>query len=94
MLNQYKTQKIVVIKFCFEGPKHRQRFLCEVRVDGFTFVGVGNSTNKKDAQSNAARDFINFLVRQALVSPNEVPTDLGLVGGNGSVPGKLIALYH
>lgn len=72
----------------FLGPKHRQRFLCEVRVDGFNYVGVGNSTNKKDAQSNAARDFISFLVRQALVNPNEVPTDLGLVG-NSSAPGKI-----
>ena len=30
------------------GPKHRQRFLCELRVPGtFDYVGAGNSTNKK-----------------------------------------------
>ncbi|KAL4708484.1 hypothetical protein ACJJTC_014092 [Scirpophaga incertulas] len=45
------------------GPKHRQRFLCEVRVDGYSYVGVGNSTTKKEAQMNASRDFINYLVR-------------------------------
>ncbi|KAF5278987.1 hypothetical protein FQA39_LY05665 [Lamprigera yunnana] len=62
------------------GPKHRQRFLCEVRVDGHTYVGAGNSTNKKDAQSNAARDFVSYLVRQGMVKSGEVPTDLGLTG--------------
>ena len=46
------------------GPKHRQRFLCELRVPGFEYVAAGNSTNKKDAQANAARDFVAFLVRQ------------------------------
>lgn len=61
----------------YVGPKHRQRFLCEVRVDGITYVGVGNSTNKKDAQANAAKDFVNYLVRQSLVNPQDVPVDLG-----------------
>lgn len=32
------------------GPKHRQRFLCEVRVTGHPYVGAGNSTSKKDAE--------------------------------------------
>ncbi|KAF5271033.1 hypothetical protein FQR65_LT05383 [Abscondita terminalis] len=69
------------------GPKHRQRFLCEVRVDGHSYVGAGNSTNKKDAQSNAARDFVSFLVRQGLVNAKEVPTDLGLgVTNSDNVP--------
>ena len=44
------------------GPKHRIRFLSEVRVDGFDYVGCGNSTSKKDAQSNAARDMCQYLV--------------------------------
>lgn len=70
------------------GPKHRQRFLCEVRVEGFNYVGAGNSTNKKDAQSNAARDFVSFLARQALVDPKDVPADMGSIGSN-SVPGEL-----
>lgn len=34
---------------------------------------MGNSTNKKDAQTNAARDFVNFLVRIGEVTAAEVP---------------------
>ncbi|NXC79990.1 DHX9 helicase, partial [Cercotrichas coryphoeus] len=55
------------------GGRGRQTFLCEVRVEGFNYVGVGNSTNKKDAQSNAARDFINYLVRVNEMKKDEVP---------------------
>ncbi|KAL6264710.1 hypothetical protein P5V15_004809 [Pogonomyrmex californicus] len=58
------------------GPKHRQRFLCELRVPGFDYVGAGNSTNKKDAQGNAAKDYVNYLVRTNRVNPNDVPQDL------------------
>ncbi|XP_043664473.1 dosage compensation regulator isoform X1 [Vespula pensylvanica] len=57
------------------GPKHRQRFLCELRVPGFDYVGAGNSTNKKDAQGNAARDYVNYLVRAGHVNQNDVPKD-------------------
>lgn len=57
------------------GPKHRQRFLCEARIDKFNYIGVGNSTNKKDAQSNAARDYINYLVREGHVNAVEVPQE-------------------
>lgn len=42
-------------------------------MEGFQYVGAGNSTNKKDAQSNAARDFLQFLVRQGLVNPSDIP---------------------
>ncbi|XP_030061320.1 ATP-dependent RNA helicase A isoform X2 [Microcaecilia unicolor] len=56
------------------GNKNRQKFLCEVRVDGFNYTGMGNSTNKKDAQSNAARDFINYLVRMGEIKSEEVPS--------------------
>ncbi|KAL1423814.1 hypothetical protein MTO96_003731 [Rhipicephalus appendiculatus] len=58
------------------GPRHRQRFLCEVRVQGFDYVGAGNSTNKKDAQTNAARDFLQYLVRNNHVSQSEVPIEI------------------
>ncbi|KAG7231840.1 hypothetical protein INR49_010271 [Caranx melampygus] len=44
-----------------------------VRVDGFNYIGMGNSTNKKDAQTNAARDFVNYLVRVGEMSAAEVP---------------------
>lgn len=58
------------------GPKHRQRFLCELRVQGFNYVGAGNSTVKKDAEKNAARDFVNFLVRSGNVLAADVPGDV------------------
>uniref|UniRef100_A0A2I2YVH9 RNA helicase n=1 Tax=Gorilla gorilla gorilla TaxID=9595 RepID=A0A2I2YVH9_GORGO len=45
------------------GNKSRQKFLCEVQVEGYNYSGIGNSTNKNDAQSNAARDFVNYLFR-------------------------------
>uniref|UniRef100_A0A8C1KIL4 RNA helicase n=1 Tax=Cyprinus carpio TaxID=7962 RepID=A0A8C1KIL4_CYPCA len=66
------------------GNKNRQKFLCEVRIEGYNYIGMGNSTNKKDAQSNAARDFVNYLVRTKEVSASEVPA-LGISvpdGGN------------
>ncbi|NWR58465.1 DHX9 helicase, partial [Bucorvus abyssinicus] len=55
------------------GGRNRQTFLCEVRVEGFNYVGMGNSTNKKDAQSNAARDFVNYLVRVNEMKRDEIP---------------------
>ncbi|XP_014241138.1 dosage compensation regulator isoform X2 [Cimex lectularius] len=63
------------------GPKHRQRFLCEVRVPGYNYVGAGNSTTKKDAQFNAARDFVQYMVRQGLILPNELPQELATKHG-------------
>lgn len=38
-------------------------------------MGAGNSTNRKDAEKNAARDYISFLVRSGKIRPNEVPGD-------------------
>lgn len=54
---------------------HARAVCCslQVRVEGFNYVGMGNSTNKKDAQSNAARDFINYLVRVNEMKKDEIP---------------------
>ncbi|XP_026744887.1 dosage compensation regulator-like isoform X1 [Trichoplusia ni] len=57
------------------GPKHRQRFLCEVRVDTFSYAGAGNSMTKKEAQMNASKDFISYLVRTGDLAPGDVPED-------------------
>lgn len=64
------------------GGRGRQTFLCEVRVEGFNYVGMGNSTNKKDAQSNAARDFINYLVRVNEMKKEEIPAFAPAAGDN------------
>ncbi|CAG0880793.1 unnamed protein product [Cyprideis torosa] len=71
------------------GPKHRQRFLCELTVPSFSYVGCGNSTVKKDSEQNAARDFVQFLVRQGHIQQSEVPgeTGPGLGGPSGLAPG-------
>ncbi|PIO64889.1 hypothetical protein TELCIR_13464 [Teladorsagia circumcincta] len=50
-----------------------QRFKCELRVPGHSYVGLGNSLSKKDAGTNAAMDFCNYLVRQGLLKSSEVP---------------------
>ncbi|CAG2068909.1 unnamed protein product, partial [Timema podura] len=61
------------------GPKHRQRFLCELCVEGFDYVGAGNSTSKKDAQFNASRDFVQYLVRQGIVKASDLPEDVSVI---------------
>ncbi|XP_049811286.1 dosage compensation regulator isoform X1 [Schistocerca nitens] len=76
LCNKRKTEPQFEVRLT--GPRHRQRFLCEVRVEGFDYVGAGNSTNKKDAQVNAARDFVQYLVRQGIVNAKDVPADVGL----------------
>ncbi len=62
--------KILYNQRCFFGLNH---VLFKVRLEGYNYIGMGNSTNKKDAQSNAARDFVNYLVRTKEVSASEVP---------------------
>ena len=42
---------------------------------GFDYVAAGNSTSKKAAQSNAAKDFLNYLVREGKVREQDVPGD-------------------
>ena len=49
------------------------RYISELRVDGFAYAAIGNSTSKKDAQANAARDFCQYLVRTNEVQAEEVP---------------------
>lgn len=46
-----------------------------MRVQGFNYVGAGNSTNKKDAEKNASRDFVSFLVRIGKIKESDVPGD-------------------
>ncbi|TFK02028.1 myogenin [Platysternon megacephalum] len=69
------------------GNKNRQKFMCEVRVEGFNYIGMGNSTNKKDAQSNAARDFLNYLVRLNEIKSEEIPA---LGAGAADAPDAIV----
>lgn len=52
--------------------------MCEVRIASLPYVAAGNSTNKKDAEKNAARDFVNFLVRSGKLNPSDIPSDAGI----------------
>uniref|UniRef100_A0A0R3RM44 RNA helicase n=1 Tax=Elaeophora elaphi TaxID=1147741 RepID=A0A0R3RM44_9BILA len=37
------------------------------------YIGYGISANKRDAATDAARDFVRFLIRQKLLDPTELP---------------------
>lgn len=50
--------------------------MCEVRLPGFPYVGAGNSTNKKEAEKNAAKDFVNYLVRSGKLNDSDVPREI------------------
>uniref|UniRef100_A0A1B6BXD9 RNA helicase n=1 Tax=Clastoptera arizonana TaxID=38151 RepID=A0A1B6BXD9_9HEMI len=78
--HQWCTKKGVTHTFesRLTGPKTRQRFLCELRVEGYPYIAAGNSSRKKDAHFNAAKDFIQYLVRQGELSEHEIPKDSGL----------------
>lgn len=39
---------------------------------------MGNSTTKKEAQANAAKDFVSYLIRQGLVKQNELSDQISI----------------
>jgi ATP-dependent RNA helicase A len=53
-------------------------------VPSIAYVSAGNSTNKKDAEKNAARDYVNYLVRVGKLNNSDIPVEEG--GGGGGVP--------
>nr|CAB3262520.1 uncharacterized protein LOC100180184 [Phallusia mammillata] len=55
------------------GERPDQTFRCELRVQGYKFVGVGESTNKKESLNDAAWSFADFLVKQGELTPSELP---------------------
>lgn len=68
--SQNKTPNYEVNSISCKG---KPRFKCELRVLGHSYVGVGISTNKKNAQTNAAFDFCQYLARSGLINSNEIP---------------------
>lgn len=86
---------LIKLIYGFSGPKHRQRFLCEVRVTGQPYVAAGNSTSKKDAEKNAAKDFVNFLVRTGKVNASDVPGEVADANAVGGAPlGAPASAFH
>uniref|UniRef100_A0A914H0Z7 RNA helicase n=1 Tax=Globodera rostochiensis TaxID=31243 RepID=A0A914H0Z7_GLORO len=74
-----------------ENRGGKSRFICQLTVAGINYVGLGNSTSKKESQANAARDFGHFLVREGFINASEIPqlqihiieeADIQVVGGN------------
>ena len=67
-------------------------------MDGYLYLGVGNSTNKKDAQTNAALDFCQYLVRIGSLNQSDLPkVTLSGEGGSGNsapLPRGLIAPHQ
>lgn len=47
----------------------------QCRLPDYDYTAVGNSTSKKEAQSNAARDMVQYLVRLNQINALEVPID-------------------
>jgi len=47
---------LTLLKFCLIY------FFLQLSVPSFSYTAIGNSTNKKDAQTNAAIDFCQYLV--------------------------------
>ena len=76
-LNNYlqKEQKQLSTSIQPCGGRGRTRFKCELRVTGIPYIGVGNSTSKKDASSNAAYDFCQYLIRQGTLNKADFPFD-------------------
>ena len=45
-------------------------------MEEFDFIGCGEASNKRDAQSLAAQSFCKYLVEQGLVDPSTLPVPL------------------
>ena len=39
-------------------------------------MGLGSASNKKDAETNAAKDFCGFLIGAGIIPPDSFPDDL------------------
>lgn len=51
-------------------------FLLQIQIEGFDYVGLGSATNKKDAETNAAKDFCGFLIGAGIIPADSFPDDL------------------
>ncbi|CAK9291191.1 unnamed protein product [Gordionus sp. m RMFG-2023] len=63
----YKTLKYSYNTFI---SNYRSQFTCSANISTFDYVGTGTSTSKKDAQTCAAKDFINFLIKEGAIPAN------------------------
>lgn len=68
-------KKVGVPQYNVQEDKRNGRamFKCELRVPFYPYIGLGSSGSKKDAMSNAARDFAYWLLREEIAKPNDFP---------------------
>ncbi|CAI6371263.1 unnamed protein product [Macrosiphum euphorbiae] len=57
------------------GTKLRPQFKFEITLTGHNYIGMGNSTNIKNAQENAFYDFLLYLTREGFVSTDSLPSN-------------------
>ena len=61
------------LKFLFTlGSKYQQKFVCNLIVDSFDYVGKGVSINKKDAKTKAAKNFARYLLNAGYIPQEEI----------------------
>ncbi|KAK2567178.1 ATP-dependent RNA helicase A protein [Acropora cervicornis] len=61
-----------------------------IQVEGFDYVGLGSATNKKDAETNAAKDFCGFLIGAGIIPADSFPDDLFGEGPTASSTNTLV----
>ena len=71
---RFKAEVFYFLKKDFQNKQLKCLYFFQVRVIGFDFVGCGNSTSKKDAQTNCAQDFCQYLVRNGFLKQTDLPT--------------------
>ncbi|KAG8227425.1 hypothetical protein J437_LFUL000434 [Ladona fulva] len=53
------------------GPTGNPKYFCKIRIGGYDYIGTGISTKKKDALEDAARDFVDYLLKNNIISSKE-----------------------
>ncbi|XP_018018357.1 ATP-dependent RNA helicase A [Hyalella azteca] len=88
-LNNFTMKKQLTSNYStrHSGPHHRPRFLCELQVPTYAYTAIGNSTSKKQAEANAAKDFIQFLIRKGEVTIQDVPFLMAAPSTGPAAPG-------
>ncbi|XP_074611136.1 ATP-dependent RNA helicase A-like [Acropora palmata] len=73
-----------------ERPSKPGSFSFQIQVEGFDYVGLGSATNKKDAETNAAKDFCGFLIGAGIIPADSFPDDLFGEGPTASSTNTLV----
>ena len=72
-LGKIRTRPEYNISAHGNSPFH-QTYVCELVAPGISYVGKGAAGNKKDAQTRAAWDFCDYLLKEGKMKEEELPT--------------------